>query len=475
MIADDLLAKLTGLLRDPDRPVPCADPAALEAAVDFSLDDEGQGRAALDGIVTHLLRYTPNVSFPTYLNYFYGAPDPVGLVGDWAAAAVNTNVHAYEASPFFTLAEVAVVRELARVLGWDSTSDGIFCPGGSYSNMLGVYLSRIRAFPESIRNGMAGEGRPVIFVSEQAHYSFDRTAALMGLGTDAVIKVRCDARGRMRPQDLKQRIDKAIESGEIPFMVCATLGTTVLGAFDPLPEIRTVLADYPGIRLHADAAWGGAVFMSDEFKRLGQGIEMADSVTWDFHKALGAPILCSVLLVRDGSDLKNIFTDDTSYIFHGDDPEGSLDLGRKTPQCGRRADAFKLWLMWKINGKHHFRKEVEKRFRIKGQILEAIRARDCLCLYDEAPDYWNIGFWYLPQALRNQTCTFSLSEQEEISHLTARISQDLKKEGRVHINYAQVQGAPAFFRLVINNSRLDQAGIAMVLDRIAECGRALAP
>lgn len=37
-----------------------------------------------------------------------------------------------------------------------------------------------------------------------------------------------------------------------------------------------------------------------------------------------------------------------TYLFQPDKLNMEYDLGDKTIQCGRRADAFKLWLTWKV-------------------------------------------------------------------------------------------------------------------------------
>ncbi|MCP4349513.1 MAG: hypothetical protein GY795_28865 [Desulfobacterales bacterium] len=477
IISDSFIPFLKKHLADADQTFAYKNPATLKTEFDFSLKNDELNPETLKDIISSLVQFTPNVLSPTYLNYFYSAPDPIGIIGDWLAALLNTNVHAYEASPFFSLAEIELVRALSQVAGYDKDSDGIFCPGGSYSNLLAMYLSRNAALPETISKGLSEQKKLVFFTSEQAHYSFDRAAALLGLGTDAVNKIKCDQKGRIIPEYLKQKIDQALEKGEHPFMVGATLGTTVLGGFDPLTEIQAVLSDYPDIWLHVDAAWGGAVLMSEKFRPLARGIENADSITWDFHKALSAPILCSVLLLKNSSGLKNSFKDDASYLFHGADgnPEHGYNLGEKTPQCGRRADAFKFWLMWKMRGKKHFEAQVEKRFEIAAEVIEQIKSKDCFLLNDDYPDYWNISFWYLPEHLRHLRDMGQCSDNDktQISRLTVSINQCLKKDGRIMINYATIPGVPTFLRLVVNNSLLDATHLTMILDVVESLGNVL--
>lgn len=71
---------------------------------------------------------------------------------------------------------------------------------------------------------------------------------------------------------LEQEIQRALEEGGAPFIVSATAGTTVLGAFDPIDKIADVCEKY-GLWLHVDAAWGGGALVSKKHRYLLKGIE----------------------------------------------------------------------------------------------------------------------------------------------------------------------------------------------------------
>lgn len=105
----------------------------------------------------------------------------------------------------------------------------------------------------------------------------------MGMGAEAVVKVPTDAAGRMRPDALRRLVQQALDERKRPFLVGCTAGTTVLGAFDPLDEVREVCAQH-GLWLHVDAALGGTVLFSERLRHLMRGVERADSVTWNLHK-----------------------------------------------------------------------------------------------------------------------------------------------------------------------------------------------
>lgn len=76
----------------------------------------------------------------------------------------------------------------------------------------------------------------------------------------------------MCTKHLTQEIQRSLDEGARPFMVSATAGTTVLGAFDPLEEIANICQQFK-LWFHVDAAWGGGVLMSDKYKYRIKGVE----------------------------------------------------------------------------------------------------------------------------------------------------------------------------------------------------------
>lgn len=113
----------------------------------------------------------------------------------------------------------------------------------------------------------------VLFTSELAHYSTQKMAAFMGIGSENCILVKADINGKMDVEDLEFKIITAIENGSTPFLVTATAGTTVFGAFDPLIPISVLCKKY-NLWLHVDAAWGGGALMSKKHRHLLNGIEL---------------------------------------------------------------------------------------------------------------------------------------------------------------------------------------------------------
>lgn len=191
----------------------------------------------------------------------------------------------YEISPVFTLLEKRLMQHFGSFCGWSSdTIDGLFVPGGSMANMMAIITSRHYKFPEIKKHGVSSiQGKGVILISEDAHYSFVKGFIWMGHGSDAVIKVKTDSNGCMSIDDLNDKITEAHDQGKIPFMIAATAGTTVLSAFDSIDKIAAI-AKQNNIWLHVDACLGGTVLFSRKHCSLMNGINQADSISWNLHK-----------------------------------------------------------------------------------------------------------------------------------------------------------------------------------------------
>ena len=121
-------------------------------------------------------------------------------------------------------------------------------------------IARNILFPSTKSHGHDGR-KFIILVSANAHYSLEKAAQICGFGSSNVWSVPVDAQGRLRVSELEVLIRKARDEGLSPFFVCATVGTTVLGAYDPLLAIAEV-CKRENLWFHVDASWGGAVVFS---------------------------------------------------------------------------------------------------------------------------------------------------------------------------------------------------------------------
>jgi L-2,4-diaminobutyrate decarboxylase len=293
---------------------------------------------------------------PMYMGHQVAPPLPHAVLADALASLLNNSVAVWEMSPTGTVVEAQVVRWLVAAAGFPATAEGSLVSGGSVANLTGLLAAREARFPGAWVEGVArtpDAERAVLLASGQSHYSVERTAGLMGLGSDAVVSV-ADRGGKMDPAALHDTLRAVRREGRIPLAVSATAGSTATGLFDPLDEVAGVCAA-EGVWLHVDGAHGASFLLSDRLKHLVRGIERADSVAWDPHKMLWMPISSGAVLVRDGRHLGTAFRQKAPYLFHARPGEDrSWDAGRMTLQCSRRFDALKLWVSLRHYGADHF-------------------------------------------------------------------------------------------------------------------------
>ena len=293
------------------------------------------------------LEYSVKTGNKQFVNQLFSGFNFPAFIGEVFTTLANTSMYTYEVAPVATMIETEMIKLMNSYTGYDD-GDGIFVSGGSNANLIAMFSARNKVFPEGRFIGYDRNLKLTAFVNEQAHYSFETAANVLGIGAKNVIKVRADKNGKIIPAELDKEIRDSINRGEKPFFVVATCATTLLGAYDPIEEMDEICKTHD-IWLHADGSFGGSLILSDNHRHLMKGIEKTDSFAWNPHKLMNIPLICSVLLLKKRGVLQHNITDiNADYIFH--DIDMIEDLGTKSIQCGRKVDAVKLWFAWKYFG-----------------------------------------------------------------------------------------------------------------------------
>lgn len=429
-------------------------PVELRDIFDMTLPQKGRDLEGVRADLKSYLAHARNTLHPTFANQLSACPNPVAFIGDTVASLGNSTMATYEAAPIATLIERALIHKLGKMIGWERT-EGIMVTGGSNANMSGLLLARNTRFPETRRFGN-GNTRFSVFVSEEAHYSFFKALNQLGIGTDNLIPVPSDNAGRMRASELDRLIGAAKERGFTPLCVCATSGTTVLGAFDPIEAIADVCEKH-SLWLHVDAAWGGGSLLSKRHRENLKGIERADSVTWDTHKMLGTGLVSSFILTPHlGSLLASQRGGGNNYLFH-DGQENTVDLGPMSLQCGRRVDALKVWLTWRAMGDEGWEQLVDTFYARARFLADEIKKRPNLQLLYE-PESLNVCFRYKPK-------------RKFMANLAVRpIREDLLARGEAMINWSS-RGGESFLRFIVVHPGADEAVLTQILDKVEAAGQ----
>ena len=372
------------------------EPEELKTLLDLQHQPEPGNWKALFQWMEKYLEHSVKTDHPDFLNRMWSGANLPSIAGEIIAAVSNTSACTYETAPVSTLMEHYMLDTMLKLVGF-TEGEGQMTTGSSNGNMIAMLAARNQAAASCKEKGLFQQPPLTAFVSEDAHYSLDKAANILGLGTDNLIKIPVDQQGRMRIDALDQALLHAHQQGCMPFFVCATLGTTVRGAYDPiLPLLK--LRQTHGFWLHGDGAWGGAALFDDDLRlRYLPGVEKLDSFTWDFHKMPGSNLMCNMLLLNQGRGTLRCAcsSGEHSYLFREEDPSAELDTGIASLQCGRKVDALKWFLDWKFYGKEGFALRVRHYLQLAEQAEHLIENTPCLEL--TAPrESFNICFRYLP-------------------------------------------------------------------------------
>ncbi|XP_061727560.1 glutamate decarboxylase 2 [Cydia pomonella] len=442
-------------------------PKDLEKILQLDIS-EATDEKSLEHCVRQVLQYSVKTNKPTFRNQLFGATDPYGLSAAWITEAFNTSQYTFEVAPAFTLIETKVLGHVLKLFGI-SDGDGIFSPGGSLSMLYGIVAARFRAYPQVKTKGMWGLPQMVLYTSEDSHYSIKKAAHWLGFGTDCIRIIKTNANGRMIPEELEAAILKDKKDGMHPLMVNATAGTTVLGAIDPLPVIADICKKN-AVWMHVDACWGGSLILSRKHKIKLNGIERANSISWNPHKMAGAPLQCSLFLVREKGLLHEANSAAAQYLFQQDKfYDVSYDTGDKSIQCGRKIDAFKLWMMWKARGDAGLNQLADRTMQIAQFCLDTVAARPGFKLVVDQLQCPNVCFWYIPKRYRKD------KENEEwwerMHKITPKIKESLTRNSLLMISYSPLREHKNFFRLAVTfHPVLEEAQVLKMLADIEQAG-----
>lgn len=422
------------------------DPVVLSKELNVKFDEKGEGYKGLFKDVDLLLKNSVVTWNQGFLDKLYASTNPVGIASDMLLSILNTNSHVFTVSPALTIIEQRTSKQYANMFGFNGPkAGGLTFPGGSYSNMTSMHVARSILFPDTKLHGN-GDRKFAVFTSAHGHYSVEKSAIMLGLGSEAVFKVKVFDDGRMIPEELEKEIVRAKENGYTPFYINSTAGSTVYGSFDDFEAISTI-AKAHGLWMHVDGSWGGNVVFSQNQRHKLKGASLADSLTVNPHKMLGVPTTCSFLLVPDTKTLQIANSLQAPYLFHSSsDSDDYFDLADATMGCGRRPDALKLYLAWHWYGTQGFSERIDHAFDLTYYLAEKVSNSSQFVLVSEfPPPCLQTCFYYAPQGKLSQ-------DPKDVSDMTRYIVRELQKRGTFLIDYApNSNGQGDFFRVVINS------------------------
>lgn len=412
----------------------------LRSEIAFEPTKEGLGvHASLERLVELFLNKSLKVHHPHSLAHLHCPTMVTSQIAEVLINATNQSMDSWDQSPAGSLMEVQLIDWLRQKVGYGSGTAGVFTSGGTQSNLMGVLLARDWCIAKNYQNAdgqpwsVQRDGIPAdamqkvkVICSENAHFSVQKNMAMMGMGFQSVVTVPVNDNAQIDIAALEQTMQALHDDGKIVACVVATAGTTDAGAIDDLKAVRA-LTDKFGAWMHIDAAWGGALLLSNDYRDMLDGIELSDSVTLDFHKHFFQSISCGAFLLKDEQNYRFMHYEAEYLNSAYDEEHGVPNLVSKSLQTTRRFDALKLWMTVEALGEELYGSMIDHGVKLTRQVADYIKATDGLELLVE-PQFASVLFRVVPAGY----------PAEFIDSLNQNVADELFARGEANIGVTRV-------------------------------------
>nr|ACZ81469.1 AN11g04720 [Kwoniella heveanensis] len=293
-----------------------------------SLPEQGLG---VEGTTSYLVNsILPGIlqaqNGPRYYGFVVGGVTPAAQLADILSTSYDENV---QVNLYQQTASVAVEqRALELVLDLLSIERKVFMgrtmtTGATSANVLGLACARDYLYansphlPQGYSYAQDGPpssptlpSPPIIVLSLYPHFSIQKAASLVGLGSSSRIihsmPSQADDELAFDVYKLEERLEAEKQAGRGVIVVYG-IGEVNTGGFGRgLGDVAELCKKY-GAWLHVDAAFGGFAGLMPELAEYTKDMDKADSLTLDGHKWLNVPYDCGLFFTRHTSSLTTVF------------------------------------------------------------------------------------------------------------------------------------------------------------------------
>jgi len=397
---------------------------------------------------------------PRFFAYFPANASPPSLLAEMLMGGLGVNAMLWETSPAATELEEQMVDWMKSMMQLPTSWSGVIQDTASSATFCAVLAAREWATGWQVNEtGLRDAPKLAFYTSSEAHSSLEKAVKMAGLGRAAVRLVPTGEDHAMRPDALAEMIAEDKANGVTPAMVMATVGSTSVGAFDPLQAVGDI-ARANGIYFHVDAAWAGSAMICPEFRPLMAGIEMADSFVFNPHKWMGVNFDCSLHFVREKDVLIRTLTILPAYL-ETREGETVTDYRDWGIQLGRRIRALKLWFTIRSYGVSGLQNMIRQHVAWADELAETIGAEPDFEVVTK-PNLSLFTFRYIPDSK-------SSAEHDAISD---QLLQAVNDDGFTYLTRTVVHGRPVI-RFQVGPLNTTEDHISAAWRRVAEIARRL--
>lgn len=423
---------------------PVWQPMSASARETIERDMPRDGRAFSDVLGDYQSSIAPYVTgnrHPAFMGWVHGAGTPVGMIGEMLAAGLNANCGGRDHVGIEV--ENQITRWAADVFRFPDTASGLFVTGTSMANLLCLLVARTRCLGADVRR--AGlrpmSAQLTAYTSAAAHSCIEQAMEMAGIGADNLRLVDMNDAEQMSPDALRDAIAQDKAAGHLPCMVIATAGSVNTGAIDPLADLAAVAREHD-VWFHVDGAFGALAALSPSLAPKIAGIELADSIAFDFHKWAHVPYDAGFLLVRDGAAHKQTFASPAAYLQRSAGGLGAgatwpCDLG---PDLSRGFRALKTWFTLQTLGADRIGDSIENSCAVARHLAARLQAAGMFEVLNDVT--LNIVCWRVAGDGRDE--------------LNEKIVIELHERGLAAPSMTTVAGRPAIRAAIVNHRTTEQ-------------------
>ncbi|KUJ79728.1 amino acid decarboxylase [Ruegeria marisrubri] len=412
-----------------------------------------------DLITKNLLPYSLGNIHPRYWMWYMGSGSYAGALAEFLAAIDGSNVGGGNMAA--SEMDRQVVGWLKEMMGFPTSASGTLVSGGTMANLIALNVARnANAGVDLRRESISSMPQPQRFyASDQAHSCHGKALGVLGLGENALQKIRSDSRTcRIDLSALATAVSEDRSNGVMPACVIATAGSVNSGAIDDLTAIAE-FCEREGLWFHIDGCIGALVRIAPRNRHLVEGLERADSVALDPHKWLHVPFEAGCVIIRDAELHRRTFSVTAEYLEEferGIAPKEYLHA--YNIQTSRGFRALKVWMTLRHYG-------VEKLGRLIDQnISQAAYLRDMIVASNDlelmAPVLLNIV------CFRFRTDNHS---EDELRHINTEIMLRLQEKGIAAPSDTTIAGRHCL-RVAIVNHRTRKDDLDLLVAEVRRIG-----
>ena len=442
-------------------------------------------------IIQRIVRNSVRISHPRFIGHMTTALPYFSFVTDAIISLLNQNVVKIETALSASFVEKQTLAWMHRlifnrhqsyydqVMHHPELSLGNVTNGGTLGNITAMTIARQRILPQVNRLGMVAAMRQmnfekvVILASNRVHYSFKKTASLLGIGSDHILTIPVHPRTNAINLDALQHTLNTLGERTKVMAIVGVGGTTETGNIDPLDALADI-AEQHGTWFHVDAAWGGALLLSPSHRAKLRGIERADSVVIDGHKFLYLSMAHGMCLLKREHDLQAL-THNAHYIIR----KGSVDLGRTSLEGSRPFSSLKLWASMHLLGAQGYATLIDHALLRAQQFATAIKEHPFFELMS-APETNILTYRFVPsnwaEFLESQPSPAVLGVvQTWLNELNTRLQKRQRRLGKSFVSRTLLESCGysqecVVLRAVIFNPLTTTADLTAILQEQQDLG-----